>query len=164
MDAGSLPEDRFLPRNRLSPRTTLRCSPTLPGATCPNKPRCMSPRCCTPTDARSARGPGDARARPAPGRNWCCGSSVTTHRSARWPERPRWESPRATATCTRRSTSSPSNLDTESRAYNALLTAQRAIGERANAELKQRWRYLRRIRLCPNRIGQIVAAIVLSTL
>ncbi|MGB5112512.1 MAG: IS5/IS1182 family transposase, partial [Mycobacterium sp.] len=33
------------------------------------------------------------------------------------------------------------------------------------AELKQRWRCLRRIRLCPTRIGQIVAAaIVLSTL
>ncbi|WP_373368830.1 transposase family protein [Candidatus Mycobacterium methanotrophicum] len=46
-----------------------------------------------------------------------------------------------------------------------LLTAARAIGERANAELKQRWRCLRRIRLCPNRIGAVVAAaIVLSTL
>ncbi|MGB7382217.1 MAG: IS5/IS1182 family transposase, partial [Rhodococcus sp. (in: high G+C Gram-positive bacteria)] len=33
------------------------------------------------------------------------------------------------------------------------------------AELKERWRCLRRIRLCPARIGQIVAAaIVLSTL
>lgn len=49
--------------------------------------------------------------------------------------------------------------------YNMVLTAVRAIGERANAELKQRWRCLRRIRLCPHRIGPIVAAaIVLSTL
>lgn len=57
------------------------------------------------------------------------------------------------------------DLDAENRSYNALLTAVRAIGERANAELKQRWRCLRRIRLCPHRIGQIVAAaIVLSTL
>ena len=57
------------------------------------------------------------------------------------------------------------NLDVESQSYNMLLTAMRAIGERANAELKQRWRCLRRIRLCPTRIGTIVAAaIVLSTL
>jgi len=49
--------------------------------------------------------------------------------------------------------------------YNMLLTALRALGERANAELKQRWKCLRRIRLCPSRIGDIVAAgIVLSTL
>lgn len=57
------------------------------------------------------------------------------------------------------------DLHTENRSYNTLLTAIRAIGERANAELKQRWRCLRRIRLCPRRIGHIVAAaIVLSTL
>ena len=57
------------------------------------------------------------------------------------------------------------DLDVENRSYNTLLTAVRAIGERANAELKERWRCLRRIRLCPNRIGQIVAAaIILSTL
>ena len=56
-------------------------------------------------------------------------------------------------------------LDVENRSYNMLLTAVRAIGERANAELKQRWRCLRRIRLCPSRIGSIMAAaIVLSTL
>lgn len=48
--------------------------------------------------------------------------------------------------------------------YNVLLTALRALGERANAEIKERWRCLRRIRLCPHRIGDIVAAaIVLST-
>ncbi|UQX12260.1 transposase family protein [Candidatus Mycobacterium methanotrophicum] len=56
-------------------------------------------------------------------------------------------------------------LDVENQSCNMLLTAARAIGERANAELKQRWRCLRRIRLCPNRIGAVVAAaIVLSTL
>uniref|UniRef100_UPI0035176902 transposase family protein n=1 Tax=Candidatus Mycobacterium methanotrophicum TaxID=2943498 RepID=UPI0035176902 len=57
------------------------------------------------------------------------------------------------------------SLDIENQSYNALLTATRAIGERANAELKQRWRCLRRIRWCPTRIGAIVgAAIVLPTL
>ena len=46
-----------------------------------------------------------------------------------------------------------------------LHTAVRAIGERANAELKERWKCIRRIRLCPNAISDIVAAaIVLSTL
>jgi DDE superfamily endonuclease len=57
------------------------------------------------------------------------------------------------------------DLAVDNRSYKTLLTAVRAIGERANAELKGRWRCVRRIRLCPNRIGQIVAAaIVLSTL
>ena len=57
------------------------------------------------------------------------------------------------------------DLDVDNRSYNTLLSAVRAIRERANAELKERWRCLRRIRLCPSRIGQIVAAaIVLSTL
>ncbi|MCI4674473.1 transposase family protein [Candidatus Mycolicibacterium alkanivorans] len=57
------------------------------------------------------------------------------------------------------------DLAVGNRSYNTLLTAIRAIGERANAELKERRRRLRRIRLCPTRFGQIVAAaIVLSTL
>jgi len=57
------------------------------------------------------------------------------------------------------------NLHVSNASYNMLLIALRAIGERANAELKQRWKCLRRIRLCPSRIGDIVAAgIVLSTL
>lgn len=57
------------------------------------------------------------------------------------------------------------DLDIANRSYNMLLTAVRALGERANAELKTRWRSLRRIRLCPTRIGAIVkAAVVLSTL
>ncbi|MGH3504421.1 MAG: transposase family protein [Nocardioidaceae bacterium] len=56
-------------------------------------------------------------------------------------------------------------LDADGQTYNTLLTALRALGERANAELKERWRCLRRIRLCPHRIGSIVAAaLVLSTL
>lgn len=47
--------------------------------------------------------------------------------------------------------------------YNTLLTALQAIAERVNAELKERWKCLRRIRLCPNKIGSVVAAaIVLS--
>ncbi len=57
------------------------------------------------------------------------------------------------------------NLHVSNASYNMLLTALRALGERANAELKQRWKCLRRIRLCPSHIGGIVAAgIVLSTL
>ncbi len=56
-------------------------------------------------------------------------------------------------------------LDADTNGYNALLTGLRALGERANAELKGRWRCLRRIRLCAKRIGTVVAAaIVLSTL
>jgi hypothetical protein len=48
---------------------------------------------------------------------------------------------------------------------NRLLTALRALGERGNAILKTRWTALQRIRLCPRRIGDIVAAaLVLSTL
>jgi len=53
------------------------------------------------------------------------------------------------------------NLAEPNTSYNTL----RALGERANAELTQRWRCLRRIRLCAHRIGDIVVdAIVLSTL
>jgi len=57
------------------------------------------------------------------------------------------------------------NLHVCNASYNMLLTALQALGERANAELKQRWKCLRRIRLGPSRIGDIVAVgIVLSTL
>ncbi len=57
------------------------------------------------------------------------------------------------------------NLHVCNASYNMLLTALRALGERANAELKQLWKCLRRIRLGPSRIGDIVAVgIVLSTL
>jgi hypothetical protein len=48
---------------------------------------------------------------------------------------------------------------------NQLINALRAPGERGNAILKTRWTALQRIRLCPRRIGAIVAAaLVLSTL
>ncbi len=40
------------------------------------------------------------------------------------------------------------NLHVCNASYNMLLTALRALGERANAELKQRWKCLRRISLC----------------
>jgi hypothetical protein len=55
-------------------------------------------------------------------------------------------------------------LDVGNQCFNMLLSGLRAVGERANSELKQRWRCLRRIRLCPSRIGVIVAAaVVLSS-
>ncbi|MZE54940.1 IS5/IS1182 family transposase, partial [Streptomyces sp. SID5770] len=41
---------------------------------------------------------------------------------------------------------------------NALLRGVRALGERAAAELKERWRTLKRITLSPNRIGAITKA------
>jgi hypothetical protein len=57
------------------------------------------------------------------------------------------------------------NLDPDTTCRNTLLTALRAIGERANAILKTRWKALTHIRLCPWRITQITAAaLVLSTL
>lgn len=56
------------------------------------------------------------------------------------------------------------NLAPDNQTHNTLLTAVRAVGERANAILKTRWTILDRITLCPTRIGAIVAAtIVLST-
>lgn len=57
------------------------------------------------------------------------------------------------------------HLGVDNRAYNALLTGTRAIGERANALLTQRWTALRHVTLSPSRIGAIVAgALVLTTL
>ena len=57
------------------------------------------------------------------------------------------------------------NLAPDTATRNTLLTAIRALGERGNAILKTRWKALRRIRLCPQRIGDITAAaLVLSTL
>ena len=56
-------------------------------------------------------------------------------------------------------------LGVDNRAYNKLLTGMRAIGERANALLDQRWKALRHITLSPSRIVAIVAgALVLTTL
>ncbi|MEX5718359.1 transposase family protein [Geodermatophilus maliterrae] len=46
---------------------------------------------------------------------------------------------------------------------NRLLTRLRAEGERGIALLKTRWRALHRIRLCPQRIGAIVAAALVLT-
>jgi hypothetical protein len=46
---------------------------------------------------------------------------------------------------------------------NALIRHVRALGERAVAELKQRWRTLQHVTLSPNRIGDIArAALVLN--
>lgn len=56
------------------------------------------------------------------------------------------------------------NLSPDNTTRNTLLTALRAIGERGNSILKK-WKALTRIRLNPERIGDIAAAaIVLSTL
>jgi hypothetical protein len=53
-------------------------------------------------------------------------------------------------------------LDVDTRTYNALLRAVRAIGERGLALLTQRWRTLQHVTLSPNRIGEIAqAALVL---
>ncbi|MGR7025464.1 IS5 family transposase [Geodermatophilus sp. URMC 62] len=46
---------------------------------------------------------------------------------------------------------------------NRLLTRLRAEGERGIALLKNRWKALRRIRLCPQRIGAVVAAALILT-
>ena len=48
-------------------------------------------------------------------------------------------------------------LHTDTRTYNHLLTALRAPTERAHALLDY-WRALRRVNLCPWRIGAIIAA------
>ncbi|MFC9091037.1 transposase family protein [Nocardiopsis dassonvillei] len=54
-------------------------------------------------------------------------------------------------------------LHSDTRTYNALLRGVRALGERAAAELKERWRTLKRVTLSPGRIGPIVkAALVLN--
>jgi hypothetical protein len=56
-------------------------------------------------------------------------------------------------------------LDPDTRTRNTLLTGLRALGERANALLKTRWRALRHVTLDPIRIGDIArAALVLTTL
>ncbi|MBA8949939.1 hypothetical protein HNR61_001552 [Actinomadura namibiensis] len=57
----------------------------------------------------------------------------------------------------------PSPLDADTRTYNRLLRSTRALGERAAAQLKQRWRALRQVTLSPGRIGAIAqAALVLN--
>lgn len=57
------------------------------------------------------------------------------------------------------------NLDIDTRTRNKLISSLRASAERGNAILKSGWKALRRITLCPWRIGTIVAAaLVLSTM
>ncbi|MBN3933312.1 IS5/IS1182 family transposase, partial [Streptomyces verrucosisporus] len=56
-----------------------------------------------------------------------------------------------------------SPLAADTRAHNRLLRGIRAIGERAAAELKQRWRALQHVTASPSRIGTIAqAALVLN--
>lgn len=50
------------------------------------------------------------------------------------------------------------NLDPSTRSFNLTITALRAPAERANALLKSTWKALRRVTLCPQRIGHITAA------
>jgi hypothetical protein len=59
--------------------------------------------------------------------------------------------------------SSHLRLHADTQTYNALLRGVRALGERTAAELKERWRVLKRITLSPCRIGDIArAALVLN--
>ncbi|MEV4250449.1 transposase family protein [Streptosporangium canum] len=54
-------------------------------------------------------------------------------------------------------------LHIDTRMFNTLLRHVRALGERAAAELKQRWRTLQHVTLSPSRIGDIArAALVLN--
>lgn len=54
-------------------------------------------------------------------------------------------------------------LHTDTRTTNSLIRGIRALGERAAAELKQRWRSLQHVALSPSRIGDIArAALVLN--
>ena len=50
------------------------------------------------------------------------------------------------------------NPATDNRARNLLITALRAPAERANALFRSNFKALRRVTLCPQRIGTIVAA------
>src|SRR5512135_2452918 len=59
--------------------------------------------------------------------------------------------------------SSHLRLHPDTHTRNALLRGARALGERAAAELKERWRTLKHVTLSPNRIGAIAkAALVLN--
>jgi hypothetical protein len=56
------------------------------------------------------------------------------------------------------------DLAIDNRTYNSLLRAQRAVGERAFALLKGRWRVLRHVTASPSHIGDIArGALVLTT-
>lgn len=54
-------------------------------------------------------------------------------------------------------------LDPDNRCYNTLITRLRCLGERAAAMLLTRWKILRRITLCPWRIGAITQAALILT-
>jgi hypothetical protein len=54
-------------------------------------------------------------------------------------------------------------LDPDNRCYNTLITRLRCLGERAAAMLLTRWKALRRITLCPWRIGAITQAALVLT-
>jgi hypothetical protein len=59
--------------------------------------------------------------------------------------------------------SSHQRVHPDTQTYNALLRGVRALGERTAAELKERWRALKRVTLSPCRIGDISrAALVLN--
>ena len=55
------------------------------------------------------------------------------------------------------------NLHSDNLARNQLIGCLRAQGERGIALLKTRWKALNRIRLCPQRIGAILAAALVLT-
>lgn len=56
-------------------------------------------------------------------------------------------------------------LHANTRTTNSLIRSIRALGERAAAELEQRWRTLRHVTLSPSRIGSITrAALVLNAI
>jgi hypothetical protein len=57
----------------------------------------------------------------------------------------------------------PSPLHVDNRAHNHLLRSARALGERAAAQLKHRWRTLQHITLSPSRIGAITKAALVLT-
>lgn len=53
-----------------------------------------------------------------------------------------------------------SPLHVDNRAHNRLLRSVRALGERAAAELKQRWHALQHVTISPSRIGAIARAVL----
>ncbi|MGY3200281.1 transposase family protein [Streptomyces sp. TE5632] len=58
---------------------------------------------------------------------------------------------------------SEKTLDIDTRMTNALIRHVRALGERTAAELKERWRTVKRISLSPTRIGDIARAALVLT-
>ncbi|MEU5264567.1 transposase family protein [Amycolatopsis sp. NPDC021455] len=60
-------------------------------------------------------------------------------------------------------TAAQPTLPARQRVYNLLQSRARALGERAMAILKTRWSALRRVTLCPHRIGTIVQAALVLT-